>query len=129
MAAKKDAPAEDVADEEAGIVPKGDSADGADESDGYPEASDTGEDHAADHAAPDSVGDAVDADVISDDPAAPPLPITPATPMAAAQNRALYEDQINADARAFAAAAEAAYIDAAVNGNTVEIVTHEAEGE
>ncbi len=109
MAAKKDAPATEAADDVA-------------VDDGYPEASDTGEAHSADHAAPDSVGTATDAPVISDDPAAPPLPITPATPQAAAQARVLYEDEINANSRAFAELAQSEYIRATLGGFPVSIV-------
>ncbi len=116
MAAKKDAPADDP------VAEYTDDPGG----EGYPEASDTGEDHAADVGAPDSVGEAVDA-TVNDDPSAPPPPITPATPQADAQRRVLYEDQVNAASRAFGEQAAAAYIDAAVNGQTISLVTSESE--
>ncbi len=71
-----------------------------------------------------SVDDAVDS---VDDPAAPPAPITPDSTTAANHARIGWERQVNAAAEDFANEARAAYIDAAVNGGTVEIVTSESE--
>lgn len=109
MAAKKDTPAEpqvdeaaisatEDVDEAAGLVPKGD-----------------------------AVGEAVESVEPPADPNAPPAPITPSTPNAAHQARVLYEDGINAGAAAFAEQAKAAYIEAAINGQTVSITTSDPE--
>ncbi len=114
MAAKKDVPADDAAE----IVPKGETADDVD---GYPNASDTGEEHAADHATPDSVGDAIDS-TLNEDPTAPPPPSTPDSPLEVSQARALFEDQVNGDAARFADLAKSEYIRATLGGFPVAIV-------
>lgn len=119
MATKKKDDAEESAEEAAGIVPKGDSVD-----DVVDEVADDATD--ADAALVDAeAGVTVDVDYEVDeapDPNAPPPPVTPSSSAAEQQGRVLYEDQINADARAFASRAEAAYIEAALAGRGIAIV-------
>lgn len=114
MAAKKDTPAEpqvdeaaisatEDVDEAAGLVPKGQAVEDGD----------------------DAVGEAVESVEEPEDPNAPPPPSTPSTPDVAHQRRMLYEDQINAGAAAFAEQAKAAYIEAALAGNTATITISE----
>lgn len=116
MAAKKDTPAEpqvdeaaisatEDVDEAAGLVPKGQAVEDGD----------------------DAVGEAVESVEPPADPNAPPAPITPSSPDGAHQARVLYEDGINAGAAAFAEQAKAAYIEAAINGQTVSITTSDPE--
>jgi hypothetical protein len=113
MATKKhttndDAPTDDhdAPDEEAGLVPKGDTA--------------TEPDEAADAAAEDGSDDARD---VPTDPNAPP-PITPSSHPDAAQDRVLYENWVNSEAEAIANDARTRAIDALLAGGTVEIVVH-----
>lgn len=125
MAAKKDdTRADDAAvDEEADLVPKGDTA-----------TDDIADDNATDDTVTDdldtpyadSVGEAVES-VETPDPNAPPPPITPSTPHAAAQDRVGYENQVNAGAAAFAATAHAAYIDATLAGQSISLTVSDTE--
>lgn len=116
--AAKDAPAQDEApvddaldddpsaNAEAGVVPKGDTVDDDAESE-----------------TPEVVGDVPDDSADRVDVGPPPS--TPSAPLDVSQNRALFEDQVNAQAEQFAALARTAYIDAALAGKAIEIVTED----
>ncbi len=69
----------------------------------------------------DSVGEAVESVDEGDDPNAPPPPVTPSSSASQAQDRIWYENQVNADAEAFAARAKASYIEAAISGQPITI--------
>ena len=110
MATKKnpttnDAP-DDVpaADEEAGLVPKGDTS------------------AKAEDAKVDSVGEAVES-VAPTDTGTPP-PITPSSHPDIAQDRVLYENWVNSEAEAIANDARTRAVEALLAGGTVEIVVH-----
>lgn len=116
MAAHEDTPAPDApdaptVDEEAGLVPKGET---------------TTDDTAPDAEVVDSVGPAVES-IDAPDPNAPPEPITPSTPLIAAQNRVAFENEVNAGAQEFANAARAAYIEARLAGQTIEFTVTTTE--
>lgn len=64
----------------------------------------------------------IDAGVIPPPPGTPE-PITPATKGSAKNDRILYENFVNEGAARFALEAHAAYIDATLQGGTVELVT------
>ena len=64
--------------------------------------------------------ESVDPDAV--DPLAPPAPITSFSTPTAVNDRVLYENSVNDEARAFGRNAELAYIDAKVNGRDIEIV-------
>lgn len=108
MAAKKDAPAEDVADEEAGLVPKGETVDAPDV-DEVP-------------------ADEVTVDIPADEPPATspddigPPPSTPSSSTEVHQARVLFEDEVNSQAEQFASLARSEYIRAALGGWPISIV-------
>ena len=112
--AKKDAPdadaptddADDAVDEEAGLVPKGDTA----------------TNDASDVTYEDSVGEAVESIAVPDPGA--PAPITATSTPDAVQDRVLYENWVNGEAEAIAQSARIQAIDALLAGGTVEIVVH-----
>ncbi len=110
MAAKKDAPAEEYADEEAGLVPKALDPDEVP----YDERSDGNVDYV--------VADVPVAAEEATSPDAGPPHSTPSSPADVSQARALWEDQVNADAAAFANLARDEYIRATLGGFPVSIV-------
>lgn len=66
-------------------------------------------------------------DAIVDDTPSIPAPITPQSTPQAHEARVLFENAVNEGAEAFASFARHAYIDAALAGNTVEIVVISAD--
>lgn len=105
-----------AADEEADLVPKGDTATEATEPDDAEKAPD----------AEDSVGEAVES-VAPADPGIP-APITPSSHPEAAQDRVLYENWVNSEAEAIANDARTRAVEALLAGGTVEIVVHLPDG-
>ncbi len=107
MAAKKDT-VDASADEEAGLVPK------ALADDDY-----TDDTQAVD----DAVVEAVEfVDDTAASPDAGPPHSTPSSPLEVSQARALFEDQVNADAASFADLAASEYIRATLGGFPISIV-------
>lgn len=77
-------------------------------------------------AADDVVGEAVES-VDTPDPLESPAPITSFSTPTAVNDRVLYENAINDEAREFGRAAELAFIDAKVNGRNIELTVTDPE--